>query len=404
MVIPVSLPPPFIEAKEVLEHIEKHNFEAYFVGGCVRDFLLEREIGDIDIATSAPPSVIQHIFERVIPVGLKHGTVIVRYHHQSYEVTTYRVDGNYSDQRHPDTVQFIQTIDQDLKRRDFTINALAMDMYGRIVDLFDGKKDIKEKVIRTVGNGYDRFMEDPLRIIRALRFSSQLGFSINSKTLTDMELLKSEIENIAVERISNEITKLFAGEFVEVGIKHLIDTKVYEHLPVMIKYPYIIKLLPKKIQPIQSFGSTIAMFHFLEPNISINQWSREWKCSNKVKREAIDITDALIYYNYYSLDQWLVYFLPSNCYHQFVGLVNMLFEKQITLKELQHIDRTLPIKSKRDLMTTGKDVRELYPHLKSGPWIQHTLNALEKQVVLGKLLNNKIDQRDWIKWNPHVIN
>ncbi|SEQ26466.1 tRNA nucleotidyltransferase (CCA-adding enzyme) [Virgibacillus subterraneus] len=403
MVITVLFTKPFIEAIEVLNQIESHAYDAYFVGGCVRDLLLKREIGDIDIATSAPPSVIQQIFNKVIPVGLEHGTVIVRHRHQSYEVTTFRVEGSYSDQRHPDTVEFIQTIDQDLKRRDFTINALAMDKQGNVIDLFDGRSDIENKIIQTVGNGYDRFMEDPLRIIRALRFSSQLGFSISPNTINDMKLVKSEIENIAVERINNEMTKLFAGDYIEIGLNYLTDTEVYQHLPIMNDHPHIIELLPKNMQAIRSFGGVIALFHFLAPTISIKKWVNEWKCSNNVKNEALILNDALLHYKNCGLDRLLVYCLPRNYYQVFSELVNMLFNQIILIDEMELIDNRLPIKSKKDLAITGDDVRELFPQLKSGPWIRNTLAAVEHEVLSGKLKNNKMDLKDWIKWNPHVI-
>ncbi|WP_164668780.1 CCA tRNA nucleotidyltransferase [Virgibacillus doumboii] len=393
---------PFMEAKEILDYIEKHDYEAYFVGGCIRDLLLNREIGDIDIATSAPPSVIQQIFNKVIPVGLEHGTVIVRHRHQSYEVTTFRVDGDYSDQRHPDTVKFVQTIDQDLKRRDFTINALAMDKKGKLIDLFDGKKDIEEKVIRTVGNGYDRFMEDPLRVIRALRFSSQLGFSISNETLSDMKLVKSETEHLAVERTCAEITKLFAGNHVNNGISYLINTEVYKYLPVMIEYPYIIKLFPNKMKPLQSFSSVIAFFHYLDPAISIHYWVKEWKCSNKIKYGALSLYDALAYYKNNGVDRWLVYSLPSAYYEEFSVLTDILFPDKVTMEQINSIDIRVPIKSKKDLAINGNDVREMFPEITSGPWIRNTLHAIEMEVVIGKIANSKNDLKEWIKWNQHV--
>src|SRR5690625_1728121 len=144
---------PFQDGITILRTIEQAGHQAYFVGGSVRDLLLDRVIGDIDIATSAPPQLIQKIFPKVIPVGIEHGTVTVRHEHTSFEVTTFRLDGEYTDQRHPDSVRFIHDIDRDLQRRDFTINALAMDKHGAILDLFDGKGDLKRKIIRTVGNG-----------------------------------------------------------------------------------------------------------------------------------------------------------------------------------------------------------------------------------------------------------
>src|SRR5690625_2251171 len=191
----------FQQATEIIDILEKHGFEAYFVGGCVRDLLLHRNVGDIDIATAASPEIIQELFPKVIPVGIEHGTVIVRHKGESYEITTFRKDGDYSDQRHPDDVTFINNIDDDLKRRDFTINALAMDKQGKIIDLFSGKKDLDAKIIRSVGNPRERFMEDPLRIIRGLRFASQLGFAIETETLRQMKFLINEIETVAIERL-----------------------------------------------------------------------------------------------------------------------------------------------------------------------------------------------------------
>src|SRR5699024_4477810 len=169
------------------------------------------------------------------------------YNHVSYEVTTFRLDGEYSDQRHPDSVQFIDRIDEDLERRDFTINALAMDKKGKIIDLFAGKKDLARKMIRTVGNGYDRFNEDPLRIIRAFRFSSQLVFSIEKETLKAIHQVKDQIETLAIERITNEFTKLFAGSFVHYAIEYLKMTDIYKYLPILSEHPQIIGNMPTNI-------------------------------------------------------------------------------------------------------------------------------------------------------------
>src|SRR5690625_617492 len=301
----------FIDGKKVIMEIEQNRHSAYFVGGCVRDLLLDREIGDIDIATSALPEQIQAIFPQVIPVGLEHGTVIVRYNHASYEVTTFRLDGKYSDQRHPDSVQFIDRIDEDLERRDFTINALAMDKDENIIDLFDGKQDLERKVIRTVGSGHDRFTEDPLRIIRALRFSSQLGFSIEQETLAAINTVKKEIETIAVERITNEFSKLFAGLYINQAVDYLKSTAIYKHLPILSKYPQIIEDLPNHLEPLQTFGEVLAHFHYLEPTISISKWAKAWKCSNQIKKETISLIHAIHYYEKHGLDEWLVYQLNS---------------------------------------------------------------------------------------------
>jgi len=395
----------FLIAKEIIDNIEQNGFQAYFVGGCVRDLLLGNPIKDIDIATSALPKSIMSIFEKVIPVGIEHGTVIVRHKKNSFEVTTFRLDGMYSDQRHPDQVEFIDHIDLDLKRRDFTMNALAMNKNGKIIDLFDGKSDLNNKLIRTVGKGEERFKEDPLRIVRALRFSSQLGFTIEKETLEAMKKIKPEIEKLAIERITSEMTKLVAGESINKGINYLLDTEVYQHLPIMLEYPNILKVLRNKLKPMQSFGEFIALFHYVEPTITINEWCKQWKCSNKTKNKAINLTEALNYYETEGLDHWLVYNLQQDLYPSFLNLTVMLFDdKPIDSDRFKQISRTLPIRSKKDLKMNGNDLVQMFPDRKKGSWIKQKLNQMEREVVMNNI-ENKYDQlKEWIKWNPPEIN
>ncbi|UJL48250.1 CCA tRNA nucleotidyltransferase [Virgibacillus sp. NKC19-16] len=396
---------PFQLAKPVLDRIEEYNHQAFFVGGCVRDFLLKRPIGDIDIATSAQPGLVQQIFDKVIPVGIKHGTVIVRHQHQSFEVTTFRIDGTYTDKRHPDAVTFIDKIDKDLERRDFTINALAMDKNGKIIDLFSGKEDLQNKIIRTVGDGYERFTEDPLRIIRAIRFSSQLGFTIDHQTVDNMKKVKQNIEGLAIERIANEFTKLFAGDYVHNGLSYLKATDIYKHLPIMIEYPYIIHLLPKRLDALYSFGEVIALFHITEPKVSVIRWINAWKCSNRTKHEANQLVEALYYFKNNGLDQWLVYQLSSDFYKGFTRLSNIVYpSKTVSYQELVETEESLPIKSKKDLAIKGDDLIGLFPHAKRGPWLQKILNRLEQEVVTGGLKNTELDLKEWVKWNPPEIN
>ncbi|WP_077330186.1 CCA tRNA nucleotidyltransferase [Virgibacillus siamensis] len=394
----------FNHAKEVLECLEAHNFEAYFVGGCVRDLILERDIGDIDIATSASPENVQKIFSNVIPVGLQHGTVIVRHRQQSFEVTTFRSEGTYSDHRHPDSVTFLTSIDKDLQRRDFTINALAMDKDGAIIDLFHGRRDIADKIIRTVGNGYDRFQEDPLRIVRALRFSSQLGFSIHQDTMTAMKQVKQEIKNIAVERIKQEIEKLFAGFDVQHGLFYLKEIRLQEYLPVFEDKQRLLNNLPDQMAPVPSFGALVALFHYLNPEITIQDWIRNWKCSNKEKYEAANLSRGLEELKQNGLNNWLVYKLSFNHFSAFTVLANILFQEQLKLDYLMDIYRELPIHSKGDLMINGNEIKQLFPNRKSGAWIKEIINAVEYSVITGQVNNNKNDLKEWIKWNPTATN
>lgn len=185
----------FERAKPILNQIQQHGFEAYYVGGSVRDYLMGREIHDIDITTSATPDEIEDIFDKTIPIGKEHGTINVVYNDENYEVTTFRAEEDYVDHRRPSEVHFVRDLYQDVQRRDFTINAIAMDTNYNTYDYFDGEDDIKAKQIRTVGVARERFEEDALRIIRGLRFQSQLNFQIVNETFEAMAT-KSQIFNI----------------------------------------------------------------------------------------------------------------------------------------------------------------------------------------------------------------
>ena len=200
------------EVLEILRRLNERGYEAYAVGGCVRDQLLGRTPDDWDLTTSARPEQVMELFApHCIPTGLQHGTVTVRQDHRSFEVTTFRTDGIYSDHRHPDEVHFSDRLEEDLKRRDFTVGAMAMDAQGRIVDLFGGREDLKNGVIRCVGEADRRFDEDALRIMRALRFMSVLGFSIAPDTADAIRRGREKLRHIAVERICVEMTKLLCG-------------------------------------------------------------------------------------------------------------------------------------------------------------------------------------------------
>lgn len=196
--------------KEILKRLNAAGYEAYFVGGCVRDEIMGREAHDIDITTSATPEEVKEIFSSVLEVGIKHGTVVVMPY--NVEVTTFRKDGEYEDNRHPSQVEFVTSLYEDLKRRDFTMNAIAMDVNDKLYDPFNGKMDIDNKIIRAVGNADDRFNEDSLRILRAIRFSSILGFEIDKETRSAIMRNYHLLENISKERIFVELKKMLVGK------------------------------------------------------------------------------------------------------------------------------------------------------------------------------------------------
>ncbi len=191
----------------ILHTLRDAGFEGYAVGGCVRDALLGREPQDWDITTNARPLQVKELFGHTIDTGLQHGTVTVMLDHVGYEVTTYRIDGEYEDGRHPKEVSFTRNLKEDLKRRDFTINAMAYNETEGLVDLFEGKKDLERGIIRCVGDPAMRFSEDALRMMRAIRFSAQLGFTVDEGTLEAVHELSGTIKKISAERIQTELLK-----------------------------------------------------------------------------------------------------------------------------------------------------------------------------------------------------
>ncbi len=214
--------------KEVIFAIKKlkeNGFEAYAVGGCVRDILIGKEPKDWDITTDAKPDQIQKIFPKNFYTNT-FGTVTVFIDDFKIEITTYRTEENYSDKRHPDKVIYTKSLQEDLKRRDFTINAMALSENGDIIDLFDGKKDLKNKIIRAVGNPKERFEEDALRIIRAVRFASQLNFSIEKKTEEEIKNLSENLKFISKERIRDELIKIIMSDNPKYGFDLMLKLKI----------------------------------------------------------------------------------------------------------------------------------------------------------------------------------
>lgn len=227
--------PRYIE--NCINDIERNGFEAYIVGGCVRDSIIGKKPNDWDICTSATPKEIKEIFidKKTIDVGIEHGTVVVLMENEAVEITTFRVDGNYSDGRRPDRVEFTSKLIDDLGRRDFTINAIAYNHKIGIIDYFNGIKDIENKVIRCVGEPNKRFKEDSLRIMRGLRFMAQLNYKIEKETLIAIENNKELFKKISRERIIVELNKLILSDYPGDGIKYMLSMGI---MPILVPYLY----------------------------------------------------------------------------------------------------------------------------------------------------------------------
>ncbi|HHW49048.1 MAG TPA: CCA tRNA nucleotidyltransferase [Clostridiaceae bacterium] len=217
------------EVLQIIQVLNKNGHSAYVVGGCVRDCILGRAPGDWDITTSAKPGTVKTLFSKTVDTGIKHGTVSVILEGKRFEVTTYRIDGEYADNRRPERVEFTSSVVLDLSRRDFTVNAISYHPSEGLVDPFNGLMDIKNRIIKTVGNAGDRFKEDALRMLRAIRFSAQLNFTIESATYEAIKSNNHLIRNISFERIRDELTKiLISGQPGKFAL--LKDTHLLEHI------------------------------------------------------------------------------------------------------------------------------------------------------------------------------
>ena len=227
-------------AATVLERLEHHGFEAYVVGGCVRDSLMGRTPKDWDVCTNALPDEVLRVFRKfhVIKTGLKHGTVTVMVDHQPVEVTTFRIDGAYTDNRHPDSVNFVSRVEEDLARRDFTINAMAYNPRRGLVDAFGGREDLDARAIRCVGEPDERFHEDGLRILRALRFAARYDFNIETETAHSIRRNRHLLSNVSAERIFTELKGILAGEGV---------------LSMLLGFPEVFATIIPEIQPAIGF-------------------------------------------------------------------------------------------------------------------------------------------------------
>lgn len=381
---------PFIKAKPVMETLEDNGYECFFVGGAVRDCLISRHIGDIDIATNATPNDMQRIFPKTVPVGIEHGTVLVIHNGESFEVTTYRTEGEYKDYRHPSEVSFVKDVKLDLSRRDFTINAIAMDLEGNLLDPFDGKKDLNERVIRTVGNPHDRFTEDPLRMLRGVRFVSQLNFNLDEATLTAISEQHHLLNKISVERITDELVKLFKHANINSALKIIRQTGMDQSLPIFKDHHHIFSRLNKMVfnQPLNHAGVMFAIFHLIDPNISLHTWTKTYKVSNNIKRKAIHLIDSYKSYQDQGMSNVVLYNVGKQL-PDLLQIIKLFNLKSYNIKELQSQYQSLPIKDRSELIVTGQNLLQWFPHEKRGQWIGKYLNRIEEAVIKGELQNSR---------------
>ncbi|WP_347860491.1 CCA tRNA nucleotidyltransferase [Salimicrobium sp. PL1-032A] len=385
--------PLFKLAKEIMEKIEAFGGEAFIVGGCVRDLMLQQQVGDIDIATSLLPEEVMDVFDKVIPVGVEHGTVIVRHQSQSFEVTTYRMEEDYKDYRHPERVYFVSSIEKDLSRRDFTMNAMAMSVSGEIIDPFEGRQAIKKKQIQTVGDASDRFEEDPLRIMRALRFSAQLDFSIDPDIYTVIGEKKGLLAFISVERIAEEWIKLMTSSSYMEGWKNIKNTEVYRYLPVFRDSFALMEAAPER--RLTDWAEVISFYHLKQREISVKEWVGAWKLSNRIQKKAEHLAETYELFENKETAQYVVYRLGGEQLKSFQNLTQGLgTELPFDLFEVYN---ELPIRMKSELEIETREILDVFPERRKGKWIGEYIHALEKSVVQGFCANQRYELIEWVK-------
>ncbi|WP_257351785.1 CCA tRNA nucleotidyltransferase [Pseudalkalibacillus decolorationis] len=384
-------------AIEVINHLRKHGYVAYMVGGVIRDKLLGRPIGDIDIASDARPEDTLRIFPKTIPVGIEHGTVIVRWKHESFEVTTFRKESDYADFRHPTEVHFHKSIEEDLSRRDFTINAMAMSSDGTIIDPLDGRSDIKRRQMRAVGDPLERFYEDPLRMMRAIRFVGVLGFSLEEKTRQALLKQAHLLKNVAVERNRDEFEKLITGEYCQSGLQLLIESSIHRFLPGK-DYERLLPYVNREWNQLIRIEERWAVIGFCLQVKQLKQWLRDWKLpTNKIKK--IIRLSALIQSSDDLKSDWSLYEYGPFDLESVVRMewfLNVDEPVEFTESELRSRYERLPIKRRSDLAVNGHDIQQILGW-KPGPWLGDLMAVIERNVVENRLENNRFVIKEWVQ-------
>ncbi len=335
--------------KSLLKKLNDHGFEAYFVGGFVRDFLLQIPSTDIDIATSATPSQVIDLFPETKETGLRYGTVTVRLEGYSYEVTTFRADGTYQDSRHPEEVSYAKTLADDLVRRDFTVNALAMDRFGKIIDLCEGERDLRALVLRAIGEPDRRFQEDALRILRAFRFVAKLDFSLDISTRESIFRNRFRLQKVSVERIMQEFREMIRHPYAVKAFAAMVDCGMEEVFPDLASG---IRFLSRQSSVILDLFQFYALCFFLRGNGIPDGW----RFSNKERdiiRQLLDLLEVTSEDTYH---EELVYAYGKNLCLKANEISRLLTPERDQEQRILTIDRNLPIRKTCDLAFKGQDL------------------------------------------------
>lgn len=365
-----------------IDQLESAGFEAVVVGGAVRDFLLQKEVKDLDIATNAFPHEVKEIFAKTFDTGIQHGTVTVLVKGEPIEVTTYRTEAEYLDHRRPKEVQFVRHLKDDLARRDFTINALALTKEDELIDYYGGISDLENKWIRCVGNPLERFNEDALRILRAIRFTGQLSFHIESQTEHAMYQSGRLLPHIAKERIKQELDRVWLHQDLSKSLHYL------QHPDISIFLPGEWEQLPGRGQ---GFSKSMYGWAWFDLQQSTDY---TFPYSNAEKKHLAGVSQLITRvrengWNYTDL---------LNVSDDVIFAVKEILDERPSSMESVFINwlSDAPIRTIQDLNITGKDLMS-WVNIKGGPWIQRLQWHIAHAVVEGELLNTHSAIEEWVK-------
>ena len=383
-----TLPSEFQEALPVLEKIKAAGFEAYFVGGSVRDALLQRPIHDVDIASSSYPEETKRIFERTVDVGIEHGTVLVLENNREYEVTTFRTEDVYVDYRRPSKVSFVRSLEEDLKRRDFTINALALDENGQVIDLFQGLDDLENRILRAVGTAAERFNEDALRIMRGFRFQAALDFDLEQDTFAAMKDCAPLLEKISVERIFIEFDKLLLAPFWRKGLEALLTSGAIEFLPDLKESRAKLERLFDLASDFRFSASEqawAALLLALDVQ-NVKGFLKDWKTSREFAKKVEDLVEIAAIRSERDLTK-------RDCYDYDIDLLLQAEELRqaqglaVDFSAIQNLDASMTIHSKQEMVVNGGMLMREFG-FEPGPKLGQILKELEYAIVDGHLPND----------------
>ena len=370
----------FKDAIDILKTFNKNGYEAYFVGGCVRDYLLGEEFSDIDITTNALPEEVKKIFRKSIDTGIQHGTVTILVNGEGYEVTTFRTEDEYTNHRAPEKVEFVNNLREDLDRRDFTINAMALDSNGVLFDYHNGEKDLSSGVIRTVNNPNERFYEDALRMLRAFRFSSKLDFELEKDTLEAIKKNAELIKFVSIERIVNEFKKLLSGKGNLRSLELLLDSKLNNYIPFL-----------EEIKIIQDFSKYL-FCQSLYILSKINNISFDILKTLKLSNKEVKLIKEFDKINVDFMSEIPLELILYK--HNFEDVV--FVAEYFSYNNRHNIENCkLTINSFDDVDITSQEIISIIGEI-PGPWIKSVVSELEHEILLNRLNNNRKDILDFL--------